>query len=172
LTGNPLRKQPVSSYNPSKDNWRNIVYSGKINIGSSCTPGAKMAEQVLLQIKNLTKSYGDIRAVRDLSLDIFSGEVFGLLGPNGAGKTTIIKLMSGLLKPDSGEVILRGKPLAAGDVKTRGRIGICPQENVLWTKLTPVEQLIFLGNMYGMNQSLIRQYIRTDYDHHDHDARS
>ena len=116
-----------------------------------------MAEQVLLQIRNLTKSYGDIQAVRDLSLDIFSGEVFGLLGPNGAGKTTTIKLMSGLLRPDSGEVILRGKPLTAEDVKTRGRIGICPQENVLWTKLTPVEQLIFLGNMYGMNQSLIQQ---------------
>jgi len=81
-----------------------------------------MAEQVLLQIKNLTKSYGDIRAVNDLSLDVFSGEVFGLLGPNGAGKTTTIKLMSGLLKPDSGEVILRGKPLAAEDVKTRRRV--------------------------------------------------
>lgn len=116
-----------------------------------------MAEQVLLQIKNLTKSYGDIRAVKDLSLDVFSGEVFGLLGPNGAGKTTTIKLMSGLLKPDSGEVILRGKPLAAEDVKTRRRIGICPQENVLWTKLTPAEQLIFLGSMYGMKISLIRQ---------------
>ncbi len=116
-----------------------------------------MAEQVLLQIKNITKSYGDIRAVGDLSLDIFSGEVFGLLGPNGAGKTTIIKLMSGLLKPDSGEVILRGKPLAAEDVETRERIGICPQENVLWTKLTPAEQLLFLGNMYGMSSSLIQQ---------------
>ncbi|NOQ38687.1 MAG: ATP-binding cassette domain-containing protein [Anaerolineales bacterium] len=116
-----------------------------------------MAEQVLLQIKNLTKSYGDIRAVKDLSLDVFSGEVFGLLGPNGAGKTTTIKLMSGLLKPDSGEVILRGKPLAAEDGKTRRRIGICPQENVLWTKLTPAEQLIFLGSMYGMKPSLIRQ---------------
>ena len=116
-----------------------------------------MAEEILLQINNLTKSYGDIQAVNDLSLDVFSGEVFGLLGPNGAGKTTTIKLMSGLLKPDSGEVILRGKPLATEDVKTRRRIGICPQENVLWTKLTPAEQLIFLGSMYGMIPSLIRQ---------------
>jgi ABC-2 type transport system ATP-binding protein len=116
-----------------------------------------MAEQVLLQIKNLTKTYGDVQAVRDLSLEVFSGEVFGLLGPNGAGKTTTIKLMSGLLKPDSGEVLLRGEPLTVGDVNTRIRIGICPQENVLWTKLTPAEQLIFLGNMYGMGSSLIRQ---------------
>ena len=95
--------------------------------------------------------------MKDLSLDVFSGEVFGLLGPNGAGKTTTIKLMSGLLKPDSGEVLLRGEPLAVGDVNTRTRIGICPQENVLWAKLTPAEQLMFLGNMYGMGSSLIQQ---------------
>jgi len=114
-----------------------------------------LAPQALLQIKNLTKSFGEIPAVQNLSLDIFSGEVFGLLGPNGAGKTTTINLISGLLKPDSGDVFLRGQALQAGDAKTRIRMGICPQENVLWTKLTPAEQLIFLGNMYGMRTSLI-----------------
>ena len=116
-----------------------------------------MPEQFLLQIKNLTKSYGDILAVHNLSLDVFSGEIFGLLGPNGAGKTTTIKLMSGLLKPDSGNVILNGEPLAAGDPLIRTRIGICPQENVFWKKLSPAEQLIFLGDMYGMKPSIIRQ---------------
>lgn len=115
-----------------------------------------MDEGVLLQIKNLTKSYGDVLAVHNLSLEIFSGEVFGLLGPNGAGKTTTINLMSGLLQPDSGEVILRGEPLKARDPTVRGRIGICPQENVLWNKLTPYEQLVFLGDMYGMSPSRIR----------------
>ena len=115
-----------------------------------------MDQGVLLQIKNLTKSYGEVLAVHNLSLEIFSGEVFGLLGPNGAGKTTTINLMSGLLQPDSGEVILRGEPLAAGDATVRRRIGICPQENVLWNKLTPYEQLVFLGDMYGMRASLIR----------------
>ena len=118
--------------------------------------GVKLDEGVILQIKNLTKSYGEVLAVNNLSLEIFSGEVFGLLGPNGAGKTTTINLMSGLLKPDSGEVILGGEQLAAGDATVRGRIGICPQENVLWDKLTPSEQLVFLGDMYGMNPSLIR----------------
>jgi len=111
--------------------------------------------QVLLQIRNLTKSFGEIQAVQNLSLNILSGEVFGLLGPNGAGKTTTINMISGILKPDSGEVLLRGQALQAGDAKTRIRIGICPQENVLWTKLTPAEQLVFLGNMYGMRPSLI-----------------
>jgi len=111
--------------------------------------------QVLLQIRNLTKSFGEIQAVQNLSLNILSGEVFGLLGPNGAGKTTTINMISGILKPDSGEVLLRGQALQTGDAKTRIRIGICPQENVLWTKLTPAEQLVFLGNMYGMRPSLI-----------------
>ncbi len=61
-----------------------------------------LVTQVLLQIKNLTKSFGEIQAVQNLSLDILSGEVFGLLGPNGAGKTTTINLISGMLKPDAG----------------------------------------------------------------------
>ncbi len=114
-----------------------------------------MAPKALLQVKNLTKSFREIQAVQNLSLDIFSGEVFGLLGPNGAGKTTTINLIAGLLKPDSGDIFLRGQALQAGDAKTRIRIGICPQKNILWAKLTPVEQLIFLGNMYGMRPSLI-----------------
>ena len=104
-----------------------------------------MGEQTLLEIKNLSKSYGDLIAVNNLSLEIFTGEVFGLLGPNGAGKTTTINLISGLLKPDAGEVFLRGERLSVGDAEVRSKIGICPQENVIWKKLTPSEQLIFSG---------------------------
>lgn len=115
-----------------------------------------MADQYILQIRNLSKSYGELLAVQDLSLDILPGEVFGLLGPNGAGKTTTIKMISGLLKPDSGEVFFQGKPITDCDVNNRRRIGICPQENVLWKKLSPSEQLVFLGEMYGMKSSLLR----------------
>ena len=116
-----------------------------------------MGDQILLEIKNLSKSYGDLIAVNDLSLEICAGEVFGLLGPNGAGKTTTINLISGLLKPDAGEVFLSGERFATGDAAVRSKIGICPQENVLWKKLTPSEQLIFLGNMYDLKPSYIRQ---------------
>ncbi len=116
-----------------------------------------MGEQTLLEIKNLSKSYGDLIAVNNLSLEIFTGEVFGLLGPNGAGKTTTINLISGLLKPDDGEVFLRGERFAVGDAEVRSKIGICPQENVIWKKLTPSEQLIFLGNMYDFKPSFIRK---------------
>jgi ABC-2 type transport system ATP-binding protein len=116
-----------------------------------------LGEQTLLEIKNLSKSYGDLIAVNNLSLEIFTGEVFGLLGPNGAGKTTTINLISGLLKPDAGEVFLRGERFSVGDAEVRSKIGICPQENVIWKKLTPSEQLIFLGNMYDFKPSFIRK---------------
>ena len=116
-----------------------------------------MGDQIFLEIKNLSKSFGDLIAVNDLSLEICAGEVFGLLGPNGAGKTTTINLISGLLKPDAGEVFLSGERFAPGDAAVRSKIGICPQENVLWKKLTPSEQLIFLGNMYDLKPSYIRQ---------------
>lgn len=119
-----------------------------------------MTDQYILQIRNLSKSYGELLAVQDLSLDILPGEVFGLLGPNGAGKTTTIKMISGLLKPDSGEVLFQGKPITDCDVNNRRRIGICPQENVLWKKLSPSEQLVFLGEMYGMKSSLLQQRCR------------
>ena len=119
-----------------------------------------MADQYILQIRNLSKSYGELLAVQDLSLDILPGEVFGLLGPNGAGKTTTIKMISGLLKPDSGEVFFQGKSITDCDVNNLKRIGICPQENVLWKKLSPSEQLVFLGEMYGMKSSLLRHRCR------------
>ena len=86
----------------------------------------------LLQVKGLTKRYGELTAVDDLSLSVLEGEVLGLLGPNGAGKTTTINMMVGLLKPDAGEVYLHGKPVASGETATVTRVGVCPQEIVLW----------------------------------------
>lgn len=119
-----------------------------------------MKSQCVLKIDGLTKSFGDLVAVNELNLEVNSGEVFGLLGPNGAGKTTTINLISGLLKPDAGEVYLRGEKLSAGQIGMRKRIGICPQENVLWSRLTPYEQLNFLGSMYDLKPSYIRHRSR------------
>ena len=98
-------------------------------------------------------------AVKDLSLDVQAGEIFGLLGPNGAGKTTTINLISGFLKPDAGEVLLHGQPIVGVEGDNRARIGICPQENVHWKNLTTTEQLHFMGDMYDMNSTLIRSRI-------------
>lgn len=112
--------------------------------------------QVVLQTENLTKKYGDLVAVKDLTLQVAEGEVFGLLGPNGAGKTTTINMMCGLLKPDNGSVTIHGKPLNGGDPSIRSRVGVCPQEIVLWERLTCFEQLQFIGQMYDLSPQKIK----------------
>jgi ABC-2 type transport system ATP-binding protein len=83
-------------------------------------------------------------------LEVRSGEILGFLGPNGAGKTTSINMMCGLLKPDRGQVSILGCPVGDGDAGTRLRVGVCPQETIVWDKLTCIEQLEFIGEMYSL----------------------
>ena len=111
----------------------------------------------VLQIKNLTKRFGALTAVDDLSLEVYEGEIFGFLGPNGAGKTTSINMMCGLLNPDAGQVLLHGNPVYGGDLEVRTRVGVCPQETILWDKLTCLEQLEFVGECYGVPRKLAFQ---------------
>ncbi len=108
-----------------------------------------MAE-VVLQTEGLTKRYGALTAVKDLTLEVYEGEVLGFLGPNGAGKTTSIHMICGLLKPDAGRVTVRGMPITGNGRDVRARIGVCPQKIVLWDRLTCLEQLQFIGQMYGL----------------------
>ncbi len=107
--------------------------------------------KTVLQAQSLCKRYGELTAVHDLSLEVYEGEVFGLLGPNGAGKTTSINMLCGLLKPDAGQVTIRGKIVTNGDASTRARVGVCPQNIVLWGQLTCLEQMQFIGEMYGIH---------------------
>jgi ABC-2 type transport system ATP-binding protein len=112
----------------------------------------------VLEVKNLVKDYGNLRAVDHLSLEVYQGEIFGFLGPNGAGKTTSIRMMCGLLSPTSGEVLISGRSLTAGQsAEVRSRVGICPQENILWSKLTCYEQLVFSARMYNVPGRLARE---------------
>jgi ABC-2 type transport system ATP-binding protein len=97
---------------------------------------------------NLRKTYNGLVAVDNLNLEIVTGEIFGLLGPNGAGKTTSIKMITGLLKPDSGKVIINGKEIDKN--YNRQNVGLCPQELVLWSNLTCHEQLVFIAEMYNV----------------------
>jgi ABC-2 type transport system ATP-binding protein len=113
--------------------------------------------EIALEVRNLTKHFGKLTAVDSLSLEIHAGEIFGFLGPNGAGKTTSIQMICGLMRPDSGEVLIGGIPVLGGDPAVRARVGVCTQENILWDKLTCLEQLEFVGEAYGMRGSLARQ---------------
>ena len=100
--------------------------------------------QPLLRADSLFKKFGSTIAVDNISFEIHRGEIFGFLGPNGAGKTTTIKIMSGLLKPDGGRVMI--------DCEDHSRsIGICPQHIVIWENLTCIEQIIYMGKMYNMS---------------------
>jgi ABC-2 type transport system ATP-binding protein len=113
--------------------------------------GSKNMSNIVLKTAGLTKRYGDLVAVDDLTLEIYRGEVFGFLGPNGAGKTTSINMMCGLLEPDTGIVTIDGVPIHTADDALRARVGVCPQEIVLWERLTCTEQLQFMGEMYGLS---------------------
>lgn len=113
---------------------------------------------VALEVRDLVRSYGKLLAVDHLSLKVSRGEVFGFLGPNGAGKTTSIRMMCGLLRPDSGEVFIDGTRVDPGaSTALRARVGICPQENILWSKLTCFEQLVFSARMYDVPGKAARE---------------
>ena len=104
----------------------------------------------VLRTEKLVKRYGMLTAVKELSFEVFEGEIFGFLGPNGAGKTTTIHMICGLTHPDAGQVLVEGQSLAQSGAAGRSRIGMCPQNIVLWEKLTCLEQLQFMGEMYGV----------------------
>jgi ABC-2 type transport system ATP-binding protein len=115
-------------------------------------------ENIVIQVNNLTKYFKELKAVDQLSLEIRKGEVFGLLGPNGAGKTTSINMICGLLKPDQGEVFIKGKKISgAGGKNIRSKVGVCPQNIIIWPKLTCYEQLIFMARMYNVPRHIARQ---------------
>ncbi len=99
---------------------------------------------VLVHVESLSKRFGDTPAVDGLSFDVHRGEIFGFLGPNGAGKTTSIRMMAGLLKPDSGSIHIRFH----GSTPS---VGICPQNIVVWDNLTCHEQLEYMGRMQGLS---------------------
>ena len=104
-----------------------------------------MAENIVIEAREVTRDFGNFRAVDNLNLKIKKGEVFGFLGPNGAGKTTSINMMVGLLRPSSGQIFIDGKGVEKIE---KGTIGICPQELVLWDFLTCKESLMLMGEMY------------------------
>jgi ABC-2 type transport system ATP-binding protein len=104
-----------------------------------------------LQVSEVGYAYGKTRAVDSVSFEIHAGEVFGLLGPNGAGKTTTIAMISGLLTPDSGQILVFGHEPSEGSGRTRSRMGVVPQDVALYEELTGRENVTFWGKLYGLS---------------------
>jgi ABC-2 type transport system ATP-binding protein len=124
-------------------------------------PGGSAAGRdgsVAIRTEGLTKVFpGGVKAVDGLDLEVRRGEVFGFLGPNGAGKTTSIRMITGLLKPSSGKVVIEGEPVEKASRDIRRRIGVCPQDIVLWDLLTCMENLRLIARMYDVPGKEARQ---------------
>jgi len=110
-----------------------------------------------IRTRGLRKVFGGKVAVRNLTLDVPRGEVFGFLGPNGAGKSTSVKMLLGLVLPTSGEAQILGCPV--GDVKTRSRVGFLPEHFRFYDWLTPTELLKLHGRLYGMSHAKLRERV-------------
>jgi len=110
----------------------------------------------MIRIKGLSKSFGRIEALKDVSLEVKEGEIVGLVGPDGAGKTTLMRVACGLLTPDRGEVLVLGcRPDRLEGV--RDKMGYMPQRFSLYGDLTVMENINFFAAMYGLDKGLIRQ---------------
>jgi ABC-2 type transport system ATP-binding protein len=103
----------------------------------------------ILEVNDVSKSYGDFKALNDVSIKVQKGSVFGLLGPNGAGKTTLIRIINQITMPDSGSITLDGKPLHPDDIKN---IGYLPEERGLYKSMKVGEQAIYLAQLKGMSK--------------------
>lgn len=119
-----------------------------------------MAENII-EIKKLYKKYknSDEFSVNDISLNIDKNEIYGILGPNGAGKTTLISMLSGLIKPTSGQFLINGLSPQKHSFKIKQIIGIVPQEYALYPTLTARENLMFFGSLYGLKHKKLHQSI-------------
>ena len=101
----------------------------------------------MLELKGLTRRYGDLVALDDLSFTVAEGQMFGFVGPNGAGKTTAMRIVLGVLEPDRGEVRWRGRPV---DIETRRRFGYMPEERGLYPKMRVRDQLEYFARLHGL----------------------
>ena len=107
-------------------------------------------------VRNLTRKFGDFVAVDNVSFDVSRGEIFGFLGANGAGKTTTIKMLTGLLKPSSGEGTVGGWDINREYEKIKSNIGYMSQKFSLYEDLKVMENLFFFGGIYGLNAQQIK----------------
>lgn len=113
----------------------------------------------MVSVRNISKKFKDIQAIKNISLDIPQGVIFGLLGPNGAGKSTTINIISGLLVQDLGEVEIMGSTLKNNEKYIKSNMGVCFQDIVVFDDLTVEENLEYFGRMYGLKGAKLKKNI-------------
>src|SRR5436305_1398543 len=119
-----------------------------------------MEQSPAIRVRNLRKTYGNKAAVDGLDLEVPRGSFFGFLGPNGAGKTTTIRMLMGLAPPTSGDIELLGMAMPDRALDIKQRIGVVPDESLLFDNLTGAEYLEFIGRMYSLERHLARERAR------------
>lgn len=109
-----------------------------------------------ITVSNISKAFGDVKAVQDVSFEVHPGEIFGLLGPNGAGKTTAIRMMLDIFRPDKGEISIFGGKL---DEAKKRRIGYMPEERGLYKDLKLEATLVYLATLKGVREAIAREQL-------------
>lgn len=115
----------------------------------------------LLVVNNVSKIYGDYKALNDVSIEVEKGSIFGLLGPNGAGKTTLIRIINQITMPDAGSVILDGEPLQPHHIKN---IGYLPEERGLYKSMKVGEQALYLAQLKGLTKQEAKERLKYWFD--------
>ena len=118
-----------------------------------------MENQPIISVKNVSKQFGEITAVNDISFEVKQGEIFAFLGPNGAGKSTTIKMLTTLLKPTKGELLLAGHDVTKDEDATRNTFGIVFQDASLDDELTAFENMQLHAVLYSVSKKEIRPRI-------------
>ena len=113
----------------------------------------------MIEIKDVTKSYGRQKVLQNVSFEIMEGELFGLLGPNGAGKSTLIDILTGIQSMDSGDIIINGKSIKTDKVEIRKHLGLVPQDIALLEELNAVDNLEYFGGLYGLAGAELKNQI-------------
>lgn len=116
----------------------------------------------ILEIEHVSKSYGDLKALDDVSLSIEEGSIYGMLGPNGAGKTTLLRIINSILAHDSGTVRIAGEEAALG--KTSRLLGYMPEVRGLYPKMRVMEQIMFFGRIKGADKETLRRNMKEYMD--------
>ncbi len=118
-----------------------------------------MEAQQIIEVQNLTKTFGKFTAVDDISFDVKKGEIFGLLGPNGAGKSTTLRVLSTLARPSKGSATIGGFDIVKDDTQVRKLIGIVSEKMIMYNRLTAKENLWFFGNLFNIPKDTLNKRI-------------
>jgi len=115
----------------------------------------------MIVVKNLRKSFGEVKAVNGVSFEARDGEITGLLGPNGAGKTTTLRMLYSLLPPDEGEIRIDGLDPTHDAMEIKRTLGVVPDNRGLYSRLTARENITYFGELHGMSKKAIEGRIET-----------